>query len=128
MLLTNWLNTHTSRFRKRRVIRSRDRRALRRLWQTACCNRVSTVEVLEDRTLLTVPLASDFSGNAVAEGLIDLWTVIRHELGYLLGYEHTDQGVMEATLEPGMRKLPDWNEDTDQFFASFEEDQELLSF
>ncbi|QDU49612.1 hypothetical protein [Gimesia panareensis] len=63
-----------------------------------------------------------------AEGLIDLWTVIRHELGHLLGYEHTDQGVMEATLEPGIRKLPDWNEDTDQFFASFEEDQELLSF
>ncbi|QDV17128.1 hypothetical protein Pan153_17630 [Gimesia panareensis] len=67
MLLTNWLKTLTSRLRKRRVIRSRDRRALRRLWQTACCNRVSTVEVLEDRTLLTAPLASDLAGNTVAE-------------------------------------------------------------
>ncbi|QDT27597.1 hypothetical protein Enr10x_29150 [Gimesia panareensis] len=63
-----------------------------------------------------------------AAGLIDLWTVIRHELGHLLGYEHADAGVMEATLEPGVRKLPDWNEETDQFFASFEEEEELLSF
>ncbi|QDV17126.1 hypothetical protein Pan153_17610 [Gimesia panareensis] len=62
-----------------------------------------------------------------AEGLIDLWTVIRHELGHLLGYEHTDQGVMEATLEPGIRKLPVWDQETDLFFASLKEETELLS-
>lgn len=63
-----------------------------------------------------------------AEGLIDLWTVIRHELGHLLGYEHTDQGVMEATLVPGVRKLSEWGEETDLFFASLQEETELLSF
>ncbi|HCO22208.1 MAG: hypothetical protein CME31_21590 [Gimesia sp.] len=35
-----------------------------------------------------------------AEGLIDLWTVIRHELGHFLGYEHEENGVMEATSLP----------------------------
>ena len=63
-----------------------------------------------------------------AEGRVDLWTVIRHELGHLLGYEHTDQGVMEATLEPGIRKLSMWDQETDLFFASLKEETELLSF
>ncbi|MEQ8854615.1 Ig-like domain-containing protein [Gimesia sp.] len=63
-----------------------------------------------------------------AAGLIDLWTVIRHELGHLLGYEHTDDGLMEAVLDPGERKLADWSEETDDFFASLEDDTELLSF
>jgi len=63
-----------------------------------------------------------------AAGLIDLWTVIRHELGHLLGYEHAEEGVMEAVLDPGQRKLPDWSEETDDFFASLEDDTELLSF
>lgn len=63
-----------------------------------------------------------------ADGLIDLWTVICHELGHILGYEHAEVGVMEATLEPGVRKLPDWNEETDQFFGSLNEETELLSF
>ncbi|QDU49595.1 hypothetical protein [Gimesia panareensis] len=63
-----------------------------------------------------------------AEGRVDLWTVIRHELGHLLGYEHTDQGVMEATLVPGVRKLSEWGEETDLFFASLQAETELLSF
>ena len=63
-----------------------------------------------------------------AEGLVDLWTVIRHELGHLLGYEHADEGLMEAVLDPGERKLPDWTDESDLFFASLEEDTELLSF
>lgn len=63
-----------------------------------------------------------------AVGLIDLWTVIQHELGHLLGNEHAEEGVMELTLAPGERKLPDWNTETDDFFASLNADSELLAF
>ncbi|MEQ8638296.1 DUF7453 family protein [Gimesia maris] len=63
-----------------------------------------------------------------AEGKIDLYTVIYHELGHLLGYEHDETGVMEATLDPGVRKLTDWVDETDHFFASLKDETELLSF
>uniref|UniRef100_UPI003A8EE80F golvesin C-terminal-like domain-containing protein n=1 Tax=Gimesia sp. TaxID=2024833 RepID=UPI003A8EE80F len=63
MLLTNWLNTLTSRIRKRQVFRSRDRRDIRRRWQSIVKNQISTTEALEDRTLLTTFLVDDnFSG------------------------------------------------------------------
>ncbi|MEQ8855829.1 LamG-like jellyroll fold domain-containing protein, partial [Gimesia sp.] len=69
MLLTNWLTTLTSRIKKRPTFRSRDRRAIRRRWQTATQNQITTAEVLEDRTLLTTFFvddnytgASDFTG------------------------------------------------------------------
>ncbi|MFI4851743.1 MAG: hypothetical protein ACIAZJ_21700 [Gimesia chilikensis] len=63
-----------------------------------------------------------------ADGVIDLWTVIRHELGHLVGDAHTDEGIMESTVNPGERKLPDWSEETDDFFATLEDDTELLAF
>ncbi|WP_197993345.1 LamG-like jellyroll fold domain-containing protein, partial [Gimesia aquarii] len=80
MLLTNWLNALTSRIKKRPTFRSRDRRAIRRRWQAAVNNQISTTEVLEDRTLLTTfslqskllpdpavtPEDGDFAGNSVA--------------------------------------------------------------
>ncbi|QDV49759.1 golvesin C-terminal-like domain-containing protein [Gimesia fumaroli] len=53
MLLTNWLNTLTSRIKQRPVFRSRDRRAIRRRWQAIVDNQIATTEALEDRTLLT---------------------------------------------------------------------------
>ena len=59
MLLTNWLNTLTSRIRKRRVFRSRDRRDIRKRWQSIVHNQISTTEALEDRTLLTTYFVDD---------------------------------------------------------------------
>ena len=59
MLLTNWLGTLTSHIKKRPLFRSRDRSAIRRCWQAAVNNQISTTEVLEDRTLLTT--AAPFS-------------------------------------------------------------------
>ncbi|MDX1622259.1 MAG: matrixin family metalloprotease, partial [Nitriliruptorales bacterium] len=32
---------------------------------------------------------------------LDLLTVVRHELGHVLGYEHTTDGLMEPTIVPG---------------------------
>ncbi|WP_417382519.1 choice-of-anchor D domain-containing protein [Gimesia sp.] len=59
MLLTNWLNTLTSRISKRRVFRSRDRRDIRKRWQSIVHNQISTTEALEDRTLLTTFFVDD---------------------------------------------------------------------
>jgi uncharacterized repeat protein (TIGR01451 family) len=41
-----------------------------------------------------------------APARMSLATVIAHELGHVLGYEHGDTGVMEATLSAGTRLLP----------------------
>jgi hypothetical protein len=34
---------------------------------------------------------------------------------------------MEATLDPGDRKLPDWSDEADDFFATLQDDAELLA-
>ena len=70
MLLTNWLGTLKSHIKKRPLFRSRDRRNIRRRWNTAVQNRISTTEVLEDRTLLTDIL--NLPGTAGA----DVYTII----------------------------------------------------
>lgn len=62
-----------------------------------------------------------------AAGHVDLLTVILHELGHLLGYDHSDDGAMQASLAPGERRLLDW-EDSDQFFTDFTADGELTGF
>ncbi|WP_417391538.1 choice-of-anchor Q domain-containing protein [Gimesia sp.] len=74
-------------------------------------------------TLVAVP-----SGSSSAFGTIDLWTVILHELGHLLGYEHADVGAMQESLTPSERRLMDWNDSADQFFMEFPTQSLLTSF
>ncbi|MEQ9066126.1 MAG: hypothetical protein RLO18_05355, partial [Gimesia chilikensis] len=72
-------------------------------------------------TLIALPESEAF-------GLVDLWTVIQHELGHILGFDHSDDGVMEETLLPGVRKEIDWDESLDLYFSSASEESELLPF
>src|SRR5262249_8689411 len=46
-------------------------------------------------------------GDQGEQGRMDLLTVLMHELGHQLGYEHTDgDGLMAETLAPGVRRVP----------------------
>ena len=74
-------------------------------------------------TLIAAPY-----GNTAARGFVDLRTVILHELGHVLGYEHDAAGLMQETLAPGVRYLADWESDTDEFFGSLADNTELSPF
>jgi WD40 repeat protein len=46
-------------------------------------------------------------GDQGEQGRMDLLTVLAHELGHVLGFEHADtDGVMDTVLPPGVRRLP----------------------
>jgi hypothetical protein len=66
-------------------------------------------------------------------GRMDLLTAIMHEMGHLLGQEHTATGLMANTLDAGVRKIPDsdlaWAAmAADDLFSNEEElDDALLS-
>lgn len=74
-----------------------------------------------------------------AAGRVDLWSVIMHELGHLLGFEHENEGLMQDTLPPGVRRLPSWElnidlennslpEEADSFFFTIQDQTELVPF
>jgi hypothetical protein len=46
------------------------------------------------------------SGNQGEQNRMDLLTVLEHELGHMLGFDHQKTGVMEDTLTIGTRKTP----------------------
>ncbi|MHB0960176.1 MAG: S8 family serine peptidase [Pirellulaceae bacterium] len=63
----------------------------------------------------TITLGLDANGagwhtslTAPAAGLVDLLSVLSHELGHVLGYDHSDvtDNLMAATLPAGIRRLP----------------------
>ncbi len=74
-------------------------------------------------TLVSVPYATS---NVL--GKIDLWTVILHELGHLLGYDHAEDGAMQESLAPSERRLMDWEAETDAFFSTLTDDAEQSVF
>jgi hypothetical protein len=51
------------------------------------------------------PYESTAVNGTPAAGRVDLWTTVLHELGHVLGYDHTAVGIMEDTLAPGTRRL-----------------------
>lgn len=80
----------------------------------------------EDQYESQLSLIAISSGEA--EDLIDLRTVNRLQLDHLQGNDQAASGVIEDTLALGIPRLSEWDEATDDFFVSFEEASELLSF
>ena len=56
-------------------------------------------------------------GNQGEQNRIDLLTVLEHELGHLLGFDHAEQGVMDDTLAAGRRRTPSAGGPTDWLAA-----------
>ena len=53
---------------------------------------------------------------------MDLLTVLAHEIGHVLGYDHDEESVMAETLAAGMRQVPladatDWFAAVDVVFS-----------
>ncbi|MFO0815211.1 MAG: matrixin family metalloprotease [Gemmatales bacterium] len=45
-------------------------------------------------------------GNQGEQGRMDLLTVLEHEVGHMLGFEHQQSGIMADTLFAGVRRMP----------------------
>ena len=48
---------------------------------------------------------------------MDLLTVLEHEIGHVLGFDHEATGVMEDTLATGTRRTPSAGSDTNWLAA-----------
>src|SRR5262249_7827771 len=46
-------------------------------------------------------------GASPEQGRMDLLSVVTHEVGHALGFDHEAAGVMEAALAPGVRLVPE---------------------
>jgi hypothetical protein len=66
------------------------------------------IAVTNDDAML-IASHSAFEVPAIADRphAVDLLTVVLHELGHVLGLDHHESGVMDDTLTPGTRRLPD---------------------
>src|SRR5439155_3888371 len=64
----------------------------------------SNGEIWIDRTAAGWGWSTD---GAAAADRMDLLTVVSHEFGHILGLAPTATGVMEVTLSPGVRQLPE---------------------
>ena len=56
-------------------------------------------------------------GNQGEQHRMDLLTVLEHELGHALGFDHQETGVMAETLSPGARLAPFADSSTDWLAA-----------
>jgi len=56
-------------------------------------------------------------GNQGEMNRMDLLTVLTHEIGHVMGYEHEQSGVMEDTLVAGTRRMPGAGQQTDWLAA-----------
>ena len=56
-------------------------------------------------------------GNQGERNRVDLLTVLEHEIGHLLGYDHEEGGVMQETLAAGTRLTPSLSSEANWLFA-----------
>jgi len=66
------------------------------------------------------------AADSAAAGRMDLLTAVMHEMGHVMGYDHTEQGLMADTLESGTRTT-DVSENTDTAMIFDENSGELVS-
>ena len=58
-------------------------------------------------------------GNLGEQNRMDLLSVVMHEMGHVLGFEHSETGVMSETLAAGVRAMPaSGHRVVDHFFAN----------
>ena len=50
--------------------------------------------------------------DSIAFGKVDMVTFFQHEIGHILGYDHTETGIMRSNLPTGRRRIVDADDAT----------------